>query len=157
MLNFNGNYKCRIRNMKRHKLLFFVALLIFTFNGLFAQDSSDQEKIEMLKNFYKEYTAELESIDVNWEKVDSIEKRYCTERLLNWRKSEELDYDPFINAQDLNPGLYEILNIRRDNSRQNKFVVTYNYFEIEPENESKIELIVIRSGGKYKIDQILIE
>lgn len=143
--------------MKRYKTLYFVTLLIFTFNGLLAQDDSDWEKIEMLKNFYKEYTTELESMDVNWEKIDSIERQYCTERLLDWRKIEELDYDPFINAQDLNPGLYEILNIRRDNSRQNKFVVTYNYFEIEPENESKIELIVIRSGGKYKIDQILIE
>lgn len=143
--------------MTRHKLCFFATLLILTFNQLFAQDDSDQEKIKMLKDFYKAYTSEIETIDVNWVKVDSIKNLYCTQRLLDWRQNEELDYDPFINAQDLNPELYKILNISRDNSTENKFVVTYNYFENQPGYESKIKLIVIKSGDKYKIDQILIE
>jgi hypothetical protein len=145
------------QKMRIHKLCLLLSLLFLTSYALFAQDSSDQEKIKVLKEFYRAYTTEIQHIDLNSERLDSIEKKYCTQKLLDWWENEELNYDPFINAQDLNPELYKILNIYRDNSRENKFIVTYNYFENKPEYESKIELIVIRSGDGYKIDQILIE
>lgn len=128
----------------------FVGMLIFFSSFCRAQNKvSNDSAATMLKQFYTSYiTAEEES------QLTLIRKKYCTKKILNKiAKDEELDADPFLQAQDTDSDWVRTLVINKDAQKPNVYIVSYidNYTKKRIINK----LVVIKQGQAYKIDDIL--
>jgi hypothetical protein len=103
----------------------------------------------MLKQFYTSYiSADEES------QLTLIKKQYCTKKILNRiAKDEELDADPFLQAQDTDIDWLRTLVINKDTQKPNVYTVSYisNYTKKRIINK----LLVVKVGPAYKIDDIL--
>src|SRR4051812_41149288 len=71
----------------------------------------------MLKNFYRAYmmTIAIDQPKISNVKCDSLRKHYCTKQLIDnierkWANND-LDYDPFFNAQDADTSNLKSLQI----------------------------------------------
>lgn len=123
-----------------------------------SNSTSDEQIISLCENFYISYITEIsEGTLVNSDKrLDSIKQIYCTSDLLKnfWRKMEnnEMDWDPFIKAQDANIKCLKTLNVGKNTQQINWYFVSY----IDNYNGEKvvIELKYIKDNGSYKIDSI---
>ena len=132
----------------------FVSFLLFF--GTYCQGqnkSSNDSAATMLKQFYTSYiTASEQSLDEK--KLDLIKKQYCTKRILNRiAKDEELDADPFVQAQDTNIDWLRTLVINKDAQKSNVYNVSYE--DTYTKKRIVIKLLVVKEGQKYKIDNIL--
>lgn len=136
-----------------------MALLIVGFisgngMGIAAGDqSSDDPIIKMLTNFYTGYLTEISRIPEDADKIEWIKKEYCTADLLNKLNEQELDYDPFTNAQDIDNNLLKNLIINKDTESDNLYAVSYP--DSYSKNQIIIKLKVIKENDSYKIDDIL--
>lgn len=79
-------------------------LAIFCFCSIFAQNSSSTNSgMEVLSSFYDKIY-ELIREEASFQKLYSLKEQYCTKELLDGVAQmiidEDLDYDPFIDAQD---------------------------------------------------------
>jgi len=108
----------------------------------------DASGIKMLNNFYHEYIPLVEN-SLDFKKIEKLQKDNCSavfyKEYLNW----EIDYDPFINAQDANSESLNSLTIERIKKRNKTFRVTY----ISPYNQKIIEIVITLDiiEGDYKI------
>lgn len=89
---------------------------------------------------------------VNLEKIDSIKNLYCSPKLLDSLQQQEPDYDPFINAQDLDDDLNKKLSIAKDTPAESIYITSYmdNYHH----RKIKIKLWVKEIAGHYKITNL---
>jgi hypothetical protein len=82
----------------------------------------------IVKTFYTEYMTEVSSSNLI-EEENSIKQKYCTKDLLDKIKKQfsegELDYDPFLNAQDANVNNIPSLTVLRDPKIKDKYIVSY--------------------------------
>lgn len=115
--------------------------------------SSTDEQISMLKEFYKGYITENAKMPIDFAKVNLMKKKYCTANLLSKIEKEELDYDPFLNAQDSNTEWLKTLSVKKDTNGSNLYQVSYK--DTYSGKLVVIKLIVIKEKGSYKIDAIL--
>ncbi|WP_188133930.1 DUF3828 domain-containing protein [Chitinophaga sp. CF418] len=132
----------------------FVSILIFFSSYCRGQNkTSNDSAATMLKQFYTSYiTASVESLDEK--KLTLIKKQYCTKKILNRiAKDEELDNDPFVNAQDTDIDWLRTLVINKDPKKPNVYIASYisNYTKKRIINK----LLVVKEGQTYKIDDIL--
>ena len=128
----------------------FVSILIFFSSFCRAQNKSSNDSAAiMLKQFYTSYiSADEES------QLTLIKKQYCTKKILNRiAKDEELDADPFLQAQDTDIDWLRTLVINKDAQKPNVYTVSYmsNYSKKRIINR----LLVVKVGQAYKIDDIL--
>jgi hypothetical protein len=113
----------------------------------------------MLKEFYTTYISEIgkkrgNNERINWEKINAIPKEYCTVRLLKEIENDkELDYDPFINAQDADLKSLKTLSIKKNIEVPNGYVVTYGD-SFGKEEVSIIKVVVVKEKDGYKIDSV---
>jgi hypothetical protein len=110
----------------------------------------------MLRTFYTNYITEIsETSDVKKEisYLDSLTHIYCTSSLLEKIKNEELDYDPFINAQDADIECLRTLTINKDAEVSNLYVVSY--LETYSFQQINIKLLIVKQKNCYKIDSFL--
>lgn len=118
--------------------------------------SSDDQILAMLKSFYTSYITEVAESG-NDKTLETVKSKYCSDNLLRKIKTqienEELDYDPFINAQDSDKAWLKTLSITKDPHKLNIFVVSYtdNYTG----KPVTVKLSVIKFKGLYKIDAII--
>jgi hypothetical protein len=121
------------------------------------QSTTEEEKISsMLRTFYTNYITEIsETSDAKKEisYLDSLTHIYCTSSLLEKIKNEELDYDPFINAQDADIEWLKTLTINKDADVNNLYVVSY--LETYSFQQIKIKLLIVKQKNCYKIDSFL--
>ncbi|WP_106604844.1 DUF3828 domain-containing protein [Chitinophaga ginsengisoli] len=131
----------------------FVGMLIFLSSYCLGQQKvSNDSAATMLKQFYSSYIASWDSPDIK--KSELIKKQYCTKKILNRiADDEELDADPFLQAQDTDIDWLKTLVISKDTQKPNVYIVSYldNYTKKRIVNK----LLVIKEGQKYKIDDIL--
>ncbi len=116
-------------------------------------NSSDKEIVQMLKNFYKEYVSESDKMPMNEKKINLIKKRYCTSNLLNKIELLELDYDPFVDAQDFNSTLLKTIEFTKDKKNNNNYKACYVW-----DFNKKIicvKLSIKKVNKTYKIDDII--
>jgi len=59
------------------------------------QPTSDEQIVNMLRDFYTSYISENAKMHPNTAKIDSIKAKYCTSNLIHELEDGELDYDPF--------------------------------------------------------------
>lgn len=80
---------------------------------------TDKQMEKMLMTFYTSYLQEFsnQNLKESERKLDSIKDRYCTKTLLdsisNEFENNELDYDPFIKAQDVSVNMIKSLSINK--------------------------------------------
>jgi len=105
----------------------------------------------MLKDFYTAYVTEVSKMPEDLKKIDLIKTRFCTASLLSELRKKELDYDPFLNAQDSDMGLLKTLKIE-ESKRIGFYIVTYmDNFSKKP---VRIVLSIVRDAGRYRINEI---
>lgn len=154
--NFKTNYL-----MKTVRLFF--TLLFIAFQTTNAQDKTEsidhsEEQIEFLEGFYVEYVSRPDVPD--HEKRMSILRKYCTSELVDkilemWR-NRELDYDPFVFAQDNLPiSSLNFLKIEKHRKEKNVYEVSYHYLNEDDSERTRIRLEVINTPKGCKISNII--
>jgi Protein of unknown function (DUF3828) len=145
--------------MQSKTLLLFLALA-YIFSSFSCQSqakASDDAAIKMLKEFYTSYITEGTKIESNEDKLESIQKKYCTAKLLTKMKHEmeegEMDSDPFINAQDFDINWLKSLTISKDAQKADVYIVSY--LDNDAQTRTNIKLHVVKEGSLYKIDAFL--
>jgi hypothetical protein len=140
--------------MRAKYLLFFIAVFIANSKCQSQSKANDEQVVTMLKEFYTSYiTVISESKDSMEFKLDSIKLKYCTLKLIKQiADDEELDYDPFLNAQDAHLECLQTLTILKDPNSPNFYCISYvdNYSK----RQITIKLGVVKQKNKYKIDSI---
>ena len=145
-------------------ILSFITATLMLLNsiGCIRAQNDDEQIIAMLEEFYKSYITEMISstppklVD---EKLDSIKSEYCTTNLLQKVEEQELDYDPFLNAQDSKSECLETLNITIDSIKSNSYIINYYVNILDPsykkiKEEVTIHVAVIKEEGSYKISDV---
>ena len=90
------------------------------------------------------------------QKVDSLLERYCTKEFLNFYKNiqgpEELDWDPFLDANYIEIEFLKTMKISKDKEKNDLYYVSY----IKKYNNeaTTIELTIIKEKEVYKINSL---
>lgn len=138
------------------KIVFFTAVMFFFYSCCnFAQNdlSEDQQIKDMLKEFYTSYMTQIDKGPIDPKKENSIREKYCTVKLLKEiENDEELDYDPWLNAQDAGVKSLNTLTIKNNIEISNGYVVTYE--DTYAKKKISIKLTVVKEKGGYKIDSV---
>jgi hypothetical protein len=135
--------------MKTKNILFLLLLNTLLFTKA-AQAQTDSAKL-MLSNFYKAY---IPTFDMPGAAMSSkIQKQYSTAKLTAWLKKqfeeEELDYDPYVNAQDADQDWLKTIQINKDAKTPNLYIVSF--FDNYEKKRFYVRLFVAKEGNKYKI------
>ena len=75
-------------------------------------------------------------------------------------ENEEIDADPFLKAQDTDIRFLETLSVKKDSTRLNDFIVSYECSYISPADNKEvnnpivIHLTVIKEKEGFKIDSV---
>lgn len=136
------------------KIKLTVLFTLFIITGLNAQVKVCADpSCKMLQNFYIEYVTEVSKLPTDFKKIASIKKKYCSVYLIERLKRKELDYDPFLNAQDSEIELLKTLTIKKDLKMANAYNISYLWDEENP--PITIKLLVVKEKSDYKINSIL--
>jgi hypothetical protein len=147
----------------KKKSLFILWASIFLFSiHAFTQNqenTSDIQASNMVKNFYSGYLKAFNSsldTHIMVKELDFLKKKYCTKDLIvkidKQLKNDEIDYDPFIKAQDANIGDEKTLTIKKDEKKTNVFIVSY--VSAYDHFKKVINTHVVKKIDGYKIDSI---
>ena len=145
----------------RNRIYLYALLLLVVLKSscMYGQASSDEKQIiGMLKSFYTEYMTTLSKDDVRLsvKKIHSLQKTYCTQKLLKKLPmlSEQIDADPFLQAQDSNIDYIKTLSIVKSQKIFNQYIVSY--IDIYSPNKIKviIYLTIVKEKNGFKIDSI---
>ena len=108
------------------------------------------EKLLTIKDFYTRYITEM-AIGVDPRKLDGLQKKYCTTRLIKSipKLAEQTDADPLIKAQDADTASLKSLTVERDPKKEDQYVVTYTL-----DQKVVIHLAMGMTNSGYKIDAV---
>lgn len=106
-----------------------------------------------LKQFYISYISEQLKDKPDKQKIAYLKEKYVTKNFLSKLSKLELDYDPFVYAQDYDENWLKCIRIEKDTLS----VDTYNVYLIDNFNNETycMKLYMIKEDGEYKIDNIL--
>jgi len=112
----------------------------------------DTDAAAMLTEFYKQYVAACVDDDLNRgaKKSEELVIQYCTKALRDKMDAAELDYDPFLNAQDCDPSIFETLTIVKGKT-DNQYTACYLY---DAGRKNCMNFEVIKVGDDYKISDL---
>lgn len=118
--------------------------------------SSQQAQLrgmEMLREFYTLYITENDKKKRDDLRIATIKEKYVTPKLIAKIDSAmlyyNLDYDPFVNAQDYDTAWIKTLEIAPVPERTNTFDICYTY---NRNSKSCTTVVLVESEGKYMID-----
>lgn len=133
--------------MKIKNILYLFLLHVLLFAKV-AHAQTDSAKL-MLSNFYKAYipTFEMDGIAAS----EKIQKQYSTAKLIASlpRIQEEMDCDPYVNAQDADQDWLKTIRIEKDAKTPNLYNVSF--FDNFEKKRRFVRLFVTKEGNKYKI------
>ena len=133
--------------------LLLTAFVFFSHPVRIRAASPNDAATEMLKEFYTRYITEISKNPPSEKKLHSIRKQYCTAGLLSRMKELQLDYDPFINAQDTDDSWIKTLSVKRHPEKGKGFYIV-SFSDTESKTTVTITLSVIKEKDDYKIDGI---
>lgn len=118
--------------------------------------SSQQAQLrgmEMLREFYTLYITENDKMKRDDLRIATLKEKYVTPKLIAKIDSAmlyyNLDYDPFVNAQDYDTAWIKTLEIAPVPERTNTFDICYTY---NKNSKSCTTVVLVESEGKYMID-----
>jgi hypothetical protein len=139
----------------RNLSLTLIAILIFI--SACNVNNSANEETKFIEGFYKSYITELSKEDTKSSREDTVLNKYCTTRLITFLEKQyeegELDWNPFLNAQDFDLGTINTIKINKEKSKYNLYSVSY-VWPGTGETVDKIKLILVSEGNSYKIDYV---
>jgi hypothetical protein len=130
-----------------------------TAKGIFPSDTTSANPVRVnpgdstaaifIRIFYQEYLLGLEN-----DFADSVRAKYCTPDLIKKLANMELDYDPFLNAQDFDDNLLKKLDIKRANDPQGYYVVSY----MDDYNNENVYIVMSLAEHEegYRISDLII-
>jgi hypothetical protein len=121
------------------------------------QSNADEEQVvNMLTDFYTGYITIIAKGPMDFEdKLIALKEKCCTKKLLDKVAEDfknELDYDPFINAQDSDVAWLKTLSVVKEPQKENTYSVSYRSNDT---TKVVIHLRVIKQDSSFKIDGIL--
>ncbi|WP_427871583.1 XAC2610-related protein [Flavobacterium sp. MMS24-S5] len=124
-------------------------------NGTEQIQENDSLIINTIKEFYISYIFENSKNEINSNIINKIKDKYISKKLIqnirNQMENGSLDWDPFVNAQDFYDGWIKTLKVKKDESVNNQYIVSY----YNGKEDEKICLGVIKEKNQYKIDFII--
>ena len=139
--------------------LLFITLFVITFNLSSCQKKTKpncalNERIIHVEKFYKEHITGWN----NYDEYMEISKKYCSSNLFNkineMLETYELDYDPFINAQDVSDDILDYLKVISIDDERELFEVSFRYPVQKESERTRIKLKVVCTTDGYKIDGV---
>lgn len=144
--------------MKVSRFKYFLIGLNLVFSSItnaYCQTTLPETEISaMLKKFYTDYIEEMSKDFPDTNKLQILKKKFCTPRLLAKLQDRDLDYDPFLNAQDADKKWAENIKISKGFTDLQYNVLYYDSFM---NRWVTIRLVVLRENNHYKIDSIIEE
>jgi hypothetical protein len=132
------------------KLSFFSFFIICILTA--CSPSNDTQAMDSLKGFYQSYIKESSKVPSDNAKLESLKAKHCTKQYLDKLADEELDADPFLNAQDVEEQWAENLEITADASNKNQFSVCYT---VSFDNSKHcVAVSMVEEDGSWKIDNV---
>ncbi len=119
-----------------------------------AINSETTQAIEMLTEFYIHYLTEQDKMlsgGYNPKTIEAIKNNYLTKKMQERLKFLELEYDPFLNAQDFSKDWIKTLEITPLQEIEDAYKVCYHY---DNEHTNCITLFLVKENGKFKINDI---
>lgn len=86
----------------------------------------ENKGIEFLKTFYTDYISACSATPQNTADLERLKREFLSEELMEELKVAELDYDPFLNAQDCDISWVKTLQIEVIESGNKDYQVSYN-------------------------------
>lgn len=108
---------------------------------------TDEAPSEFIKMFYAEYLSALETGS-----TESVIDAHCTPELASRLANSDLDYDPFLNAQDFDENVLKTLEVTQS-ERQEFFVVSY----MDSYSNSKVYVAMrlVAAKGGHRISDVI--
>ncbi|MBC7449864.1 MAG: DUF3828 domain-containing protein [Cytophagales bacterium] len=131
----------------------FLTIIIFLLMACNPASDSSDEQTKMLQQFYERYI--FECVNMTAKKDETALKTFCMDNLISKLTKEQLDYDPFLNAQDCDIEWLKTLSIIQENRHSNVYFVSYTYTYDDKINTGSIKLQVVKEQDGYKIGAIL--
>lgn len=140
-------YLCLIFYLYRLMKHLFTTICLLTVCLLVGCKTSNtpDKNIEMLHAFYKAYIVEQSKVSNDaLAKIDSLKNSYCSAELLAQISRLELDYDPFLSAQDCDEGYLDRMSIGKVEEKAHIYQVVFNDSIINPNYKNReIQLKVL--------------
>jgi hypothetical protein len=148
------------------KFLGFVLVICAIHCGSYAQSNTDDKKaIAMLNEFYTAHGniwSGFKSLppDAFDQKLDSLQKKYCTTKLRNEAKKYiQEGFDLMTNDKGIDSGSFKTMTIVKDSATKNIYIVSYDISFVDHSNMLKkrhvaLHLGVIKEGENYKIASV---
>lgn len=137
-------------------LLFLLPLLLYTAScsqsNSSSKNSDDLQIKATLKDFYTRYIIETEKATEDWSKIEALKKKYCTSSYLKkLAADEDIDADPFLNAQDVDKNWLNTLTITKDTGNKPNIYKVCFVFEYNQELHC-IHVAMVKEGNSWKIN-----
>lgn len=111
-------------------------------------------KEEMLKDFYEGYLSASLKSPIDYQQTDALIDAHCTASLIQYLDTAELEYDPFLNAQDLSDAWQNNIVIKPHGQMPDTYWVHLD----DPKNSNSSVIILIKlkqEAGVWKIDELM--
>lgn len=117
-----------------------------------AKGTENDTAIKMIRSFYSEYITINNEVSVDEARLAAIKKKYCTARLLSALQQEEMDYDPFLNAQDCDTSWIRTMSVKHDVLENDIYHVQYK--DVSTQENIRVKLKLNHENGEYRIDKV---
>jgi hypothetical protein len=112
----------------------------------------EDQILNSLKQFYTNYIIEIDKMPLDEVKIKKLKEQYCTSKFITKLEEQDLDFDPFLNAQDCNIEWLKTLSIKKDTIKTNQYLVSYK--DIYSNSQITIDIFIAKDNNAYKIDSI---
>jgi hypothetical protein len=109
--------------------------------------NEDKAQMDFINSFYTSYISWQTDLNNTQLDIEELKKQTCTPELLKSLEQQELEADPFLNAQDVDFSWLSSLAVEKKGT--NQFVVSYR----TGYNDQVIRIGVglVKDGSSYKI------
>ena len=113
---------------------------------------TDSVKIEFLMSFYKQYILLMANY-IEIEPLEKLRETSCYKYLLTKIDLADIDYDPFLNAQDAIEESIKSLEVTKCGNEKDIFCVSYQWDSLSEKTIIKLQVSII--DGTPKIVDII--
>lgn len=113
-------------------------------------DSELEREILLIRSFYNSYITASCKLPEDINSLEIVKNRFLTKRLLKELNSSELDYDPFLDAQDCQEDWLKTLKVIPDDDIKDNYIACYKF-----QNRLRcVRLILSTKTKNYQIDNV---